>query len=116
MPAKTQSSKTKKKPPKAVTTATAPIVAPITEPTPVATVAAAPTKDNTLAIVGLVLNILIIPGLGTLISGGPELKKSGIWQLVLAIVSVPLMFVIVGFPLYLGVWIWGIVTGVKMLQ
>ena len=120
MAAKTQSAKkatkvTKKTVAPVVLT---PVVTPVEAPvvTPVASAASTePAKDKTMAIVGLVLNILIIPGLGTLIAGGPELKKTGIWQLVLAIVSVPLMFVFIGIPIYFAVWIWGIVTGVKML-
>ena len=72
--------------------------------------------DKTLAIVGLILNIVILPGLGTLIGGGKSRQTTGIIQLVLSIISIPLMFVIIGFPLLLAMWIWGIVTGVQMVQ
>ncbi|MBD3252547.1 hypothetical protein GF386_02350 [Candidatus Pacearchaeota archaeon] len=83
-----------------------------------------------LAIVCLILNILIMPGLGTLI--GKKIKE-GIWQLVLLIV-VPLigialtimfavtntMLLIISIPLiFAGVisaWIWGIVSGVQIIK
>ena len=70
--------------------------------------------DQGLAIVGLILNILILPGLGTLIGGGKT--SHGVLQLVFSIVSIPLMFVIIGFPLLFAMWIWGIVSGVQMVQ
>jgi hypothetical protein len=73
-------------------------------------------QDKTIAIVGLVLNIIILPGLGTVIGGGEERRKTGIIQLVLAIISYPLMFVLIGFPLLLGVWIWALVTGLQMIK
>jgi hypothetical protein len=66
-----------------------------------------------LAIAALILNIIIFPGLGTLIGGK---TKTGIWQLVLAIISLPLMLVIIGFPLFIGVWIWGLVTGIQLIK
>jgi TM2 domain-containing membrane protein YozV len=72
--------------------------------------------EKSMAIVGLILNILILPGLGTLIGGGPSLKKTGIIQLVVALVSIPLMLVLIGIISYLAMWIWGIVTGIQMVQ
>ena len=68
---------------------------------------------KTMAIVGLILNIVILPGLGSLIGGE---KKAGIWQLVLFIVGIPLSIVLIGIPMIMAAWIWGIVTGVKMVQ
>ncbi|MGH9129379.1 MAG: hypothetical protein ACRDY2_10575 [Acidimicrobiales bacterium] len=38
---------------------------------------------------------------------------SGVIQLVLWLISIPLFFVIIGFPLYLGVWIWALVVGIQ---
>ena len=66
-----------------------------------------------LAIVALILNILILPGLGTLIAGR---IKTGIWQLVLAIISIPLIFILIGIPILIAVWIWGIVTGIQLIK
>ncbi|MDD9953188.1 MAG: hypothetical protein OXR66_02540 [Candidatus Woesearchaeota archaeon] len=68
---------------------------------------------KTLALVGLILNILVLPGLGSLIGGK---KKEGTWQIVLFLVGIPLAFVLIGLPMMLGAWIWGVVTGVKMVQ
>ena len=77
-----------------------------------------------LAIACLIINIFI-PGLGSLIGGK---IKEGIWQLVLLLGSVflaVLLFItIVGIPLGiiliifgpLIAWIWGIVTGARLIQ
>lgn len=78
-----------------------------------------------LAIVCLILNIIIIPGLGTLIGGR---TKEGIWQLALLfgglilgiLLSITIIGAIVGIPLMiagpLGAWIWGIVSGVRIIK
>ena len=81
----------------------------ITKATPVRS-----SKQNNmgLAIVALILN-LILPGVGSLIGGK---TKEGIWQLVLVIIGLPLMLVLIGFPIILIAWIWGIVTGAKLIQ
>lgn len=68
---------------------------------------------KTEAILALVLNIFTIPGIGSLVAGQ---KKEGIWQLVLAVVSIPLMLILIGGLTYLAAWIWGIVTGVRLLK
>jgi hypothetical protein len=71
-----------------------------------------------LAIVGLILNVLILPGLGSLIGGR---IRVGIWQIVLTVIG----FVLWGFeiangyisiPIIAVAWIWGIVTSVSMIQ
>ncbi|MFP4523065.1 MAG: hypothetical protein ACOCQQ_00645 [Candidatus Nanoarchaeia archaeon] len=69
--------------------------------------------DKTLTIVGLLLNVLFWPGLGTLINKDTQ---KGIIQMVLFIVSIPLMFVLIGFPLALGIWIWALVTSINQLN
>lgn len=66
-----------------------------------------------LAIVCLLLNIFILPGLGSLIGGR---TKAGVWQLVLVLAGVPLSLVLIGFPMILIAWIWSIVTGVQIIQ
>lgn len=66
-----------------------------------------------LAIVALILNILILPGLGSLIAGKTQ---AGIWQLVLAILGFVLSFILIGIPLLIVAYIWGIVTGVRLIQ
>lgn len=69
--------------------------------------------SESLAIVCLLLNIVVLPGLGTLIGGK---KKDGILQLVLFLIGIPLSFVLIGIPLVLGAWIWAIVSGVQLIK
>ena len=66
-----------------------------------------------LAIASLLLNVLILPGLGTLIAGR---TKTGVWQVVLTIISIPLILILIGIPLLIGVWIWGLVTGIDIVK
>jgi TM2 domain-containing membrane protein YozV len=73
-------------------------------------------KDNTMAIVGLILNIIILPGLGTLVGGGKSRVTTGILQLVLFLIGIPLSIVIIGIPLMIGMWIWALVTGIQMVK
>ena len=70
-------------------------------------------NQKTLAIVGLVVNALFLPGLGSIIGGR---TKVGIIQLVLMLVSIPLMVVLIGFVLAPAIWIWALVTGIQMVQ
>ena len=75
-------------------------------------------SDKTMAIVGLILNILILPGLGTLIGGGKT--STGVIQILMVVVSIILditiIGLIIGLPLGLAAWIWGIFSGIKLLQ
>jgi TM2 domain-containing membrane protein YozV len=66
-----------------------------------------------MAIIALLLNVLILPGLGSLIGGK---TKVGIWQLIIAIIGIILSIIIIGIPILIAAWIWGIVTGVQMIQ
>jgi TM2 domain-containing membrane protein YozV len=61
------------------------------------------------AVLALVLNIFF-PGVGTLVLGE---TKIGVIQLTLWLISIPLLFVLIGFPLSFGVWIWAIVTAAQ---
>jgi TM2 domain-containing membrane protein YozV len=74
---------------------------------------AAPAPSESTAALGLVVNALFLPGLGSLIIGkvGP-----GIAQLVLFLVGIPLCFVLIGFPMIFAAWAWGISTGVATIQ
>ena len=65
------------------------------------------------AIVCLILNILVLPGLGSLIG---RKKKQGIWQLVLFLLGIPLILVLIGIPMMIAAWVWGIITGVELLD
>ncbi|MBI1970655.1 hypothetical protein HYS47_02835 [Candidatus Woesearchaeota archaeon] len=66
-----------------------------------------------LAIVALLLNILVLPGLGSIIGGR---TKDGVIQLVLFIVGIPLSFILIGLPLMFAMWVWAIVTGVQIVK
>ncbi len=82
-------------------------------------------NNQALAIVGLLVNVLVLPGLGSIIGGR---HQEGIWQLSLCLGSlllgILLIFTIVGIlvaiPLLifgpLAAWIWSLVTGIRMVQ
>lgn len=76
-----------------------------------------PSRQNTpsegTALAGLLLNALMLPGLGSLVGGK---TTEGLLQLTLLFVGFPLAFVLVGIPMVITAWVWGIVTGVRMLQ
>jgi TM2 domain-containing membrane protein YozV len=64
------------------------------------------------AVAGLVVN-LFLPGVGSLIAGR---TSEGVGQVVLFAISLPLMFVLIGFPLLLAAWIWALVTGIRAVH
>ncbi len=84
------------------------------------------------AVAALILNILILPGLGTVIFGK---TKTGIFQLIMAIAGFLLIFPLVTFgknnpdkttflligillilSLMITAWVWGLVTGIKLIK
>ncbi|MBI4159483.1 hypothetical protein HY500_04490 [Candidatus Woesearchaeota archaeon] len=65
-----------------------------------------------IAIAALLLNIFL-PGFGSLIAGR---TKEGVAQVILVAVSIPLLFLIIGIPLLIGTWIWGLVTGIQIVK
>ncbi|MEM3405465.1 MAG: hypothetical protein QW117_00615 [Candidatus Pacearchaeota archaeon] len=66
-----------------------------------------------IAIVSLLINILILPGLGSLIGGKTD---EGIIQLILFLIGIPLSFILIGIPLIISMWIWALITGIKLIQ
>jgi hypothetical protein len=75
-----------------------------------------------LAIIALILNVIFVSGLGTLVAGR---SKTGAWQIALwvigaIIVSVAWIYetplIYVGSLLMIAAWIWGLVTGIKLIQ
>ncbi len=66
-----------------------------------------------LAIVCLLLNILLMPGLGSIIAGK---TGQGIAQLILFIIGIPLSFILIGIPLIIASWIWALVTGIQIVK
>ena len=71
------------------------------------------SEKKARAIIGLVVNVIILPGLGSIIG---DRFSTGVIQLVLFLVSIPLMFILIGFPLALAIWIWALVTGIQMIK
>jgi len=81
--------------------------------------------SHELAIVCLILNIILMPGLGTIIGGK---TREGVWQLILLFggiflglyLTINIIGAIIGIPLLFGgpvaAWIWGIITGVEIIQ
>lgn len=70
-----------------------------------------------IAIAGLLLNILILPGLGSLIGGK---ISSGVLQLIFSLIGLGLTLTIIGaiigIPLMIAMWIWALVTGIKLIS
>ncbi|MFH1331739.1 MAG: hypothetical protein ABIH63_00450 [archaeon] len=70
-----------------------------------------------LAIAGLIINIVLLPGLGSVIAGK---TKTGLWQLLLIVLGIvftlTVIGAIIGVPLIFIAWIWGIVTGVQVVK
>jgi hypothetical protein len=75
-----------------------------------------------LAIIALILNVLILPGFGTLVAGR---SKNGAWQIALSVIGIifvsaayiyetPILYI--GSPLWIAAWIWGLVSGIKFIQ
>jgi len=101
-------------PPATPSSALAPRVQPsplLYNPPPPGSPTSTPSESDALA--GLLINVLFFPGLGSLIAGK---TNPGIYQLLLFVVGIPLCFVVVGFPMIVGAWVWGLVTGVKMIN
>ncbi len=77
-----------------------------------------PSRGNLgLAIAGLIINIILFPGLGSIIAGR---TKTGLWQLLMMVVGIvftlTVIGAIIGIPLMIVAWIWGIVTGVQAVK
>ena len=70
-------------------------------------------QSKTLAIVALLINILLIPGLGSIIGGR---VSTGVVQLILVIVGIALSFILIGIPLLIAAWIWALITGIQLVN
>jgi TM2 domain-containing membrane protein YozV len=70
-----------------------------------------PTKA--VAIIGLLVNILLFPGLGTVIGGR---TKNGVWQMVLFGTGLILSVIEIGIIIIIAAWIWALITSVGILQ
>src|SRR5436309_1400287 len=61
-----------------------------------------PTESTAMA--GLLINLLFLPGLGSLIGGK---TSAGVLQILMFLLGIPLCLVFIGIPMALGAWIWG---------
>ncbi|MSR85774.1 hypothetical protein EXS74_00080 [Candidatus Woesearchaeota archaeon] len=69
--------------------------------------------SQSMAIAALLLNVLLMPGLGTIIAGR---TSEGLLQIILLVVGIALSFFLIGIPIVILVWIWGLVTGVQLIK
>ncbi|MCH8519799.1 MAG: hypothetical protein LAT82_03520 [Nanoarchaeota archaeon] len=69
--------------------------------------------DKSTAILGLVLNIVVLPGIGSILA---QQRNIGIIQIFVSLISFPLMYYYIGFITFSMVWIWGIITGVQIIN
>jgi hypothetical protein len=69
-----------------------------------------------MAVAGLVLNVLVWPGLGSLVAGEMIGWAQGFLTLLGVILIVTIVGIVVGLPRVVGMWIWGIVTGVQLIN
>lgn len=95
----------------------APTNAPAASPPPTAAPARPAPPGQGLAIVALVLNLVIIPGLGTIVGGR---IGHGIAQIGLVVFGILLIFTIILIPIsivcFIAAWVWGIVSGIQLIQ
>jgi TM2 domain-containing membrane protein YozV len=76
-----------------------------------AALANAPSEGTALA--GLLVNTLCLPGLGSIIGGR---TSTGIGQMLLFLIGCLLLIFVVGAPMILSAWIWGLVTGIDVMN
>ncbi|HWM85631.1 MAG TPA: hypothetical protein VNO33_07330 [Kofleriaceae bacterium] len=64
------------------------------------------------AVASMFLNAMVCPGVGSLVGGK---TGTGLAQLTLFLLGLPLALIAVGLPLVLGAWVWGIATGAQLI-
>jgi hypothetical protein len=65
------------------------------------------------AVASMFLNAMVCPGVGSLVGGK---TGTGLAQLSLFLVGLPLAVITVGLPLMLSAWVWGIATGAQLIS
>ena len=73
------------------------------------------SKNKSLAVTALILNILFPLGIGSMIGGK---TKTGIWQAILFVIGAIIWIIYdnTGSILCTVSWIWGIVTGIQLVN
>ena len=70
-----------------------------------------------LAIAALVVNVVVWPGLGTMIGGRIGLGLGqGFLMLGGLIMTITIILMPIGIPAMIGAWVWALVTGIQMVQ
>jgi hypothetical protein len=64
------------------------------------------------AVASMFLNAMVCPGVGSLVGGK---TGTGLAQLSLFLIGLPLAVIAVGLPLVVGAWVWGIATGAQLI-
>ena len=64
------------------------------------------------AVASMFLNAMVCPGVGSLVGGK---TGTGLAQLSLFLVGLPLAVITIGLPLMLAAWVWGIATGAQLI-
>lgn len=69
-----------------------------------------------MAIAALLLNVIVWPGLGSLVAGVQKGWAQGFLFLGGGVLTLTIVGAIIGIPMMIGAWIWGVVTGVHLIQ
>lgn len=86
-------------------------------PAPPAAPAAQRPPTQGIAIAALLLNVLVWPGLGTLVASRVGIGLAqGFLMLLGLLLTITILFLFVGIPLMVGMWVWGLITGIQLLQ
>jgi len=64
------------------------------------------------AVASMFLNAMVCPGVGSLVGGK---TATGLAQLTLFLVGLPLAVVTIGLPMMLAAWVWGVATGAQLI-
>jgi TM2 domain-containing membrane protein YozV len=64
------------------------------------------------AVASMFLNAMVCPGVGSLVGGK---TGTGLAQLSLFLVGLPLAVITIGLPLMLAAWVWGVATGAQLI-
>jgi TM2 domain-containing membrane protein YozV len=69
-----------------------------------------------MAVAALLLNVLLWPGLGSLVAGEPVGWAQGFLNLLGLILVFTIIGIFIGVPLMIAMWIWGLVTGIQLVN
>lgn len=64
------------------------------------------------AVAAMLLNAMVCPGVGSIVGGR---VRTGLSQLSLFLLGLPLIVVAIGLPMIVAAWIWGLTTGAQLL-